>query len=55
MLRETYRKRKELVYDAVDTPYVFMISYIGKDEPSYSEVELKMEKLLQAFVEKIHQ
>ena len=55
LLRETYRKRKELVYDAVDTPYVFMISYIGKDEPSYSEVELKMEKLLQAFVEKIHQ
>ena len=55
LLRETYRKEKHTVYDAVGKPHVFMISYIGKDEPSYDEVGLKMEKLLQAFIEKIHQ
>ena len=55
LLRETYRKQKQLVYNAVDKPYVFMISYIGKEEFSYAEIEVKMEKLLKAFVDKINQ
>ena len=55
LLRETYRKQKELVYNSIDKPYVFMISYIGKEEFSYKELEAKMEKLLKAFVEKINQ
>ena len=52
--RETYRKQKQLVYNSIDKPYVFMISYIGKEECSYDELEIKMEKLLNAFIEKIN-
>jgi ribonuclease P protein component len=54
LLRETYRKQKQLVYNSIDKPYVFMISYIGKEEFSYAEIEVKMEKLLKAFVDKIN-
>ncbi len=54
LLRETYRKQKQLVYNSIDKPYVFMISYIGKEEFSYEEIAVKMEKLLNAFIEKIN-
>jgi ribonuclease P protein component len=53
LLRETYRKQKQIVYNTIDKPYVYMISYIGKEEFTYAEVELKMEKLLNVFVEQI--
>ncbi len=50
LLRETYRKQKYIVYDTIDKPYVFMISYIGKEEFSYADIEKKMQKLLALFV-----
>ena len=53
LLRETYRKQKNLVYNSIDKPYVYMISYIGKEELSYAEIELKMKQLLNVFVEQI--
>lgn len=53
LLRETYRKQKQVVYNTIDKPYVYMISYIGKEEFTYAEIELKMEKLLKAFTAKI--
>lgn len=53
LLRETYRKQKQLVYNTIDKPYVYMISYIGKEEFTYAEIELKMEKLLNTFIDKI--
>jgi ribonuclease P protein component len=55
LLREAYRKEKQLVYNSIDKPYVFMISYIGKEEFTYAEIAVKMEKLLTAFIEKIKQ
>ena len=53
LLRETYRKQKHTVYDTVDKPYIYMISYLGKDILKYADIELKMEKLLNLFVKKI--
>ena len=50
LLRETYRKEKYTVYDAVNKPYVFMISYIARDEWKYADLEHKMKKLLTLFV-----
>ncbi|WBX71266.1 ribonuclease P protein component [Tenacibaculum retecalamus] len=50
LLRETYRKEKHTVYDAVNQPYVFMISYLAKDEWTYADIERKMQKLLTLFV-----
>ena len=52
LMRETYRLQKHLVYNAVDKPYVFMISYIAKDEWKYADLEQKMNKLLTLFLEK---
>jgi len=54
LLRETYRKQKQIVYDSIELPYVYMISYIGKEEYSYEELEIKMKQLLDAFIEKIN-
>ena len=51
LMRESYRLQKEIVYDNLDKPYVFMISYLGKQECTYNEIFLKMEKLLKRFVE----
>lgn len=54
LLRETYRKEKYTVYNTIEKPYVFMISYIGKEELPYLEIEKKMQKLLNLFVEEVH-
>jgi len=50
LLRETYRKEKHTVYDAVNKPYVFMISYIARDEWKYVDLERKMKQLLTLFI-----
>ncbi|QTE21483.1 ribonuclease P protein component [Polaribacter cellanae] len=51
LMRECYRLQKEIVYENVDKPYVFMISYLGREEWAYENLFSKMEKLLQLFVE----
>ena len=50
LLRESYRLQKEIVYNNLEEPYVFMISYIGKEECTYESLFLKMETLLTLFV-----
>ena len=51
LMRESYRLQKEIVYKNLDLPYIFMISYIGKEEWTYEELFPKMEKLLTRFVD----
>lgn len=53
LMREAYRKQKYLVYDSVEKPYIYMISYLAKDEWVYEKLEQKMEKLLILFVKEI--
>lgn len=53
LLRESYRKQKFTVYDNVEKPYVFMISYLAKEEFLYVDIEHKMQKLLQKFIAEI--
>ena len=53
LIRESYRKEKYTVYDGLDKPYVFMISYLAKDECKYADIEQKMKKLLTLFIEEI--
>mgnify|MGYP006071779033 CR=1 FL=1 len=50
LLRESYRLQKEIVYDHLEIPYVFMISYIAKEEVKHEEIYAKMTKLLILFV-----
>jgi len=53
LLRETYRKEKCIVYNELTKPYVFMISFIGKEALNYEEIEIKMKKLLTNFVNQL--
>ena len=53
LMRETYRLQKQIVYNNLDRPYVFMISYIGSEEIKYEDLYLKMEKLLTLFIDKV--
>jgi ribonuclease P protein component len=51
LMREAYRLQKGIVYNQLETPHVFMISYLGKDKWSYEDLHGKMEKLLTLFIE----
>jgi len=53
VMRESYRLQKEIVYNNLDVPYVFMISYLGKEEKNYEEIYAKMNKLLNLFIKEI--
>lgn len=53
LLREAYRKEKPMLYSAISKPYVLMITYIGNEELSYSDIEKKMKKLLENFINEI--
>ena len=55
LMRETYRKEKHIVYNAANKPYVFMISYLAKEEWNYADIERKMQLLLTKFTQEIHQ
>ena len=50
LMRETYRLQKQIVYENIDKSFVFMISYLGKEEWKYEDLYAKMEKLLTLFV-----
>ena len=54
LMRETYRLQKATVYDNLSEPYIFMISYIGREEKPYQELHSKMNNLLHLFIEKIN-
>lgn len=53
LLRETYRKQKFNVYNNVDVPYIYMITFIDKKISDYQEVEHQMEKLLKRFIDTV--
>ena len=53
LMRETYRLQKHIVYDHLEEPYIYMISYIGKEERKYKELFVKMNRLLKLFVETV--
>jgi ribonuclease P protein component len=53
LMRETYRLQKDIVYNSIEKPYIYMISYIGKEEKSYEVLFSKMDKLLNLFVEQV--
>ena len=54
LLRENYRLQKYTVYSNVKKPYVFMISYLAKEEWSSADIAGKMNKLLTKFIEEIN-
>jgi len=53
LLRESYRLNKHLVFNNSEGNFAFLILYLGKEMPTYPEVEEGMQKILQKFLKKI--
>jgi ribonuclease P protein component len=53
LLREAYRLNKSNYFNNITTQYAFMILYIGKDKPSFIEVETKMNVLFKKFLSNV--
>jgi len=53
LMRETYRLQKQIIYKNLDKPYVFMISFLGKEEWNFDDIYQKMEKLLTLFISEV--
>ena len=52
LMREAYRLHKNDVFNKISTSYAFMFLYIGKQEPTFEEIEKSMVRLLEKFIEK---
>lgn len=53
LLREAYRKNKELLYASEHTKkHIFMFIYQGNRELEYQQIEDRMKELLRAFLDK---
>ena len=53
LLREAYRLNKPSYFNNITTSYAFMILYIGKEQPTFSQVDTHMKRLFNAFLNKI--
>ncbi len=53
LLREAYRLNKADFFNNLTTQHAFMILYIGKDKPTFSQVEAKMKTLFEKFSSKV--
>jgi ribonuclease P protein component len=53
LMREAYRLHKNDVFNTISTSYAFMFLYIGKQEPTYEEIETAMVRLLEKFTKKV--
>ena len=52
LLRESYRLNKANFFNNLTTQHAFMILYIGKDKPTFAQVETKMKTLFEKFSNK---
>ncbi|SHI71596.1 ribonuclease P protein component [Algibacter luteus] len=53
LLREAYRLNKASFFNNLTTQHAFMILYIGKDMPTFVQVESKMKTVFDKFSNKI--
>jgi ribonuclease P protein component len=52
LLREAYRLNKATYFNNLKTQHAFMILYIGKDLPTFTQVETRMKLLFEKFLSK---
>ncbi len=52
LLREVYRLNKVVYFNKIETQYAFMILYLGKDKPTFTQIESKMKLLFEKFSKK---
>ncbi len=54
LMREGYRLHKHLIFNKIEGSYACMFLYLGKDMPSYSEIEGSMIKILEKFLKRVN-
>tara|TARA_R110002167_G_scaffold231328_2_gene436543 strand:+ start:1067 stop:1453 length:387 start_codon:yes stop_codon:yes gene_type:complete len=54
LVREAYRLNKHLVFNNSEGSFAFLILYLGKEMPSYPEVEKDIRSLLQKFIKTVN-
>ena len=52
VMREAYRLNKPLVFNNIEGNFAFLFLYIGKQVPSFEDVEPSMKKVLEVFVKR---
>lgn len=52
LLRESYRLNKAAFFNNLTTQHTFMILYIGKDKPTFTQIETKMKMVFEKFSSK---
>ena len=55
LLRESYRLNKAIVFNNTQGEFAFLFLYLGKEKPTFLEVEGKMKSLLQKFNARVHE
>lgn len=53
LMREVYRLNKASYFNNISTQYAFMILYIGKEKPSITQVETRMNLLFEKFLSNV--
>lgn len=53
LMRESYRLNKTNYFNNVSSQYALMILYIGKDKPTFIQIETKMNQLFEKFLNKV--
>lgn len=51
LLREAYRHNKQMLLDNIEQPYAIMLFYQSKNRLTYQEINEKMIKLFEKFIE----
>lgn len=49
LLREVYRLNKAAYFNNLTTQHAFMILYIGKEKPTFAQIETSMKRLFEKF------
>jgi ribonuclease P protein component len=49
-MRESYRLNKALVFNNIEGNFAFLFLYLGKEMPTFKEVERTMQSLLKNFI-----
>jgi ribonuclease P protein component len=50
LMRESYRLNKALVFNNIEGNFAFLFLYLGKEMPTFNEVERTMQSLLKNFI-----
>lgn len=54
LLREAYRLNKATYFNNLTTPHAFMILYIGKEKPTFNQIDATTKRLFEKFLNKVN-